>query len=229
MNVTFLITYFAHEGLLDICLGSIKRYHPDSNIVISQQLEDHPIRAKNIKLISHDMRKEVWADVARRLLENCNTDIAVFIEHDAFLLKSLQPLIEMIKDGKYDLIGPEENIPISKLNRNYPGMVCQNFFIVNAKKIKELGLNNIKTRIEGYESAHGISQVLDKKLFLPVKESGYAHGTFYGDYIHHLWYGSYPKRNIEYDGVNRLFLESESERLIKDYYNDEIRSLHGNL
>lgn len=225
--ITFCITHFANLPLLEICLDSIKKFHPNDRIIVSQQLRDEPPTVNGFDLIYHEMRGKPWSDVATGLLKECQTDIAVFIEHDAFLLKPLDSLVDRIKSGEYDMIGPEEVIPLEHLDRNAPGMICQNFFMINAKKIKELGLDKIVVRgregEQNRESGHGMSQTFDKKLYLPVIASGYGYGTYYGDHVHHLWYGSFKKRPVENDGVNKLWMEFESERVIKDYKESKIR------
>jgi hypothetical protein len=177
------------------------------------------------------MKKGVWVDVAIGLAKACKTDIAVYMEHDSILLRNIDDMIKKIEDGEYDAIGVEEVIPSYGLNRNSPGFMNQNFFIINMKKMKEIGLNKMRidytipfpSQIKNQESGYGISQSLENKLFLPVKDSGYACGTFYGDMAHHMWYGSYPKRGVEYDGINRLWLSEEVDRFIKDYWDNKIQ------
>jgi hypothetical protein len=104
-------------------------------------------------------------------------------------------------------------------------MICQNFFIVNAEKMHDIGLEKMRLdytlpmpELKNKESGYGVSQVMEKKLFMPVKESGYGHGTFYGDHVHHLWYGSYRGRNTWVDNVNPMWLDYEAQRLVKDYW-----------
>lgn len=227
-KITFLITYFAHPELMKICLDSIRKHHPDDPIIVSRQVEDAPIDFGDAKVIEHDMRKAMWAEVAQGLMRECETDVAVFVEHDAFILRNIQDMIDKIGD-EYDLIGPEEVMHI----RNSPGMMCQNFFIINVKKMKEIGLDKVWVRDvpklkelhpgRNVESGHGISQSFEKKLFLPVIESGYAFGTYYGDVAHHLWFGSYKKRNTMIDNVSPLYMEEETQRLIKDYWDKNIK------
>lgn len=233
-KVTFLVTFYAQPQLLEVCLDSIRKYYPHNPIIIGQQVGDKPIDLvldDNITVIYHDMSAKTWVYAAIGLAEVCDTDIAVYIEHDAFLLRNIDDMFKKIEDGEYDAVGVEEIIPSPGLNRNSPGMMNQNFFIINMKKMKEIGLDKMKIDhsklylpLKNKESGYGISQSLEKKLFLPVKDSGYACGTYYGDMAHHLWYGSYPKRNIEYDNINRLWLKEAVDKLIRDYWKNEIRS-----
>jgi len=226
-DLTFLITYWAHPELLEICLDSINKFHPDSKIVVSQQIDDdfnfEQDSDNKIRIECHDMKRTQWASVATNLIMMCQTDYAAFIEHDAFLLKSLDPLIKEVMDGTYDLIGPEEVCNI----RNSPEMIAQNFFIINVKKMKESGLGNIWVRnieevrknCKNIESGYGITQTLTNHKFMKMKESGYGHGTYYDDYIHHQWYGSYREREtLLTDLVPRDWLEEEANRVIKDYW-----------
>ncbi len=231
MDFTFLVTYYAAYNLLEICRDSLDKFYPDAKKIMSQQDEfDINDLGKWDKELRHNMQKEAWAHVCRNLIEACDTDIGVFIEHDVFLLKPIDDLIEMVRSGKYDLVGVDEDIPGL---RKCPGSANQNFFILNIKKIKEMGINTVNITEEGIkrrkekgyqdESAFGLSDALDKKYLLKAKYSGYAHGTVYGDYAHHLWWGSYPKRRVENDGVDRIWLENEVERLIQDYWNNNLK------
>ena len=163
---TFCITHYAHANLLQVCVDSIKKFYPESRIIISQQINDESeIDIEGTDKIYHDMKTNNWSEVAIGLLKECKTDIAVFIEHDGFLLNHLDNYIELIDNGKYDLIGPEEVIPFNGLNRYAPGMVTQNFFIVNVNKLKGLGLDRVRffdsdtyKDYKNKESGYGISQ-----------------------------------------------------------------------
>lgn len=234
INPTFCVTYFAQPELLDICLDSIRKYYPDSPIIVSQQIGDEELSESfskyNFKLIKHTMRDGgVWVDAAIGLMNACETKVGVFMEHDTFLVKHIDNLIEYIEMDKYDIIGPEEVCDI----RNSPGFVMQNFFIINAKKMQDIGTENMRIRnieelkangIGSLESGYGISQSMEKKLFLPVTNSSYAYGMYYGDYVHHLWYGSYRQRNTYDDGVEPSWMELEATDLIYDYWNQTFRT-----
>lgn len=235
-NVTFLITYYAHPELLKVCLDSIEKYHSDSQIIISQQIEDgfnyKQGSSDRVKIEYHDMKHTQWAAVASNLMMVCQTDYAVFMEHDAFLLKSLQPLMDEVQNGTYDLIGPEEICLI----RNSPGMIAQNFFIINLRKMREAGLEKIWVRdieevkkiCKNVESGYGITQTLHNHKFMKMTQSGYGRGTFYDDYVHHLWYGSYKKRNVAHE-LNTLWMDYETERLIEDYWNGKISGSNNSI
>ena len=229
-DLTFLVTYFAQPDLLKVNRDSLDKHHPNALKIISQQADYEPNDlGRWDKMLRHNMRAHTWSQVCKNLITACDTEIGVFIEHDAFLLRPLDELLDLVRSGEHDLIGPEEEIP--RL-RHSPGMVCQSFFIVNVGKFKrEYDLEHVDVRdIErrkdaGYqiESAHGISQTFDKKKFLPVKYSGYAHGTLYGDYVHHLWYGSYPKRDLTIDNIDKEWMGTEAERLTDDYWNNNLQ------
>ena len=228
-QITFLVTYYSHQSLLGICIDSIKKFYPNSKIIVSQQTGDYDIEKDGFDLIKHDMKKGSWSDVAKQLLEHCETDIAVFMEHDVFLLKPLDCLIDKIESEEYDMIGPEEVCDL----RNSPGIMMQNFFILNVKKMKSIGLENVRVKnvddlkargCRNIESGHGISESFDKKLFLPITNSGYAKGMYYGDVAHHLWFGSYRERDVLSDGINPRWMETESIDLIDDYWNQTFKT-----
>ena len=216
---SFLVTYYAHPELLRACLDSIRRFHPEAPIVISQQAGDDPIpdALKPFTRISHDMSANRWAAAAQGLMKACPTDIGVFLEHDCVLLKPADDLVAKL--GAYNLIGVEE--VIEKL-RHSPGFAAQSFFILDVKRflesygIEAVCVSNPEAlgQLKNVESAYGITQHSERILFLPVIRSGYAWGTYYGDQVHHLWYGSYRKRLAEEYGG---WLEHETKRFLADY------------
>lgn len=232
-DITFLVTYFAQPELLKICLDSIRKFYPNDKIIVSQQKRDDPVDVGSARLIEHDMADVVWAGVAKQLIEKCDTEIGIFIEHDAFLLRNIDEEINLIKNGSFDLIGPEEVNHI----RHSPGFISQNFFMLNVSKMKEIGTEKVYVRdipklkelqaegkLQNIESGYGITQSFDNKMLLPVTPSGYAFGTYYGNMAHHLWYGSYRKRDTWIDNVSPQWMDHEANRLIEDYWNGKIKT-----
>ena len=83
---TFCVTHYAHANLLQVCIDSIKKFYPQSRIVISQQINDESeIDIDGTEKIYHDMKVNNWSEVAIGLLKECKTKTAVFIEHDAYI------------------------------------------------------------------------------------------------------------------------------------------------
>ena len=220
--MTFLVTYYAHPELLRVCIGSIKKFYPKVRIVVSQQINDMeiPEDITGFELITHDMRHDSWAGACIGLMKACGDDIGVFMEHDCTLLKPINDLIK--KMDEYDLIGTEELIPGL---RNSPGYANQNFFILDCGKfVKKWGYGAVWVnpmamipKPQNVESGYGITQHSEKILFLQITPSGYAHGTYYGDYVHHMWFGSYRERNVAVDGVSFIEMEIAVNNFIKDY------------
>ena len=217
---SFLITYYDQEDQLKTCIESIRKFYPNNPIILSEESDEIPTELKVDKHIFHNMKQDSWAGACRGLMLNCPTDIGVFIEHDCVLMKPIDDLVNKLNE--FDLIGVEEVIPDL---RNSPGYANQNFFILNVKKfIDTHGIDAIKVTVKdemkslkNIESAYGISQHSPKIFWLPVKNSGYGHGTYYGDYVHHMWYGSYRRRNVASDGVDTNWLDTEVYRFIKDF------------
>jgi hypothetical protein len=94
--------------------------------------------------------------------------------------------------------------------------------------MKEIGIqkcrvdpSKIAHPIKNIESGYGISQCLDRKFFMPVAASGYGHGTYYGNHVHHLWYGSYRKRDTLIDNVDPKWMDFEASRLVADYWKNK--------
>lgn len=227
--MTFYVTYFAHPELLRICINSIRKFYPTEKIVVSQQVDDMeiPKDITGFELISHDMKKKSWADVAIGFMKNFPDDVGVFMEHDCVLLKPIENLVQKL--GEFDLVGVEEVIPGL---RNAGGYANQNFFILKVNDfVSKYGydavfvdVSKMNPKPHNVESAFGISQHSNKIFWLPVSRSGYAWGTFYGDYAHHMWYGSYRQRNTEQDGVTFWDMEDAVEKFINDYNNNELCS-----
>lgn len=226
INWTFLVTYYCQPEFLSVCLDSIKKYHPATQVIVSQQIGDMPF--KSALRIEHDMKQHLWADAAIGLMARCNTTYAVLMEHDVFLTKGLTDLMYKIEKEEKDLIGVED---VVEGLRASPGFAMQNFMLLNVSKLKRKGLSLAKVRnrhelqhLKNIESGYGITQVFKDSLeFIgPVTESGYGSGTFYGDYAHHFWYGSYRERDISVDRQSPEILELEAQRLIEDYWNNDI-------
>lgn len=227
-NYTFLTTYFAGYDMLMAHNDSIEKYHPGAPKIMSRQDDFEPDDlGRWDKILFHDMNKILWAGVCKNLSIACETDIGIFIEHDCILMKSIKPLIDMVASGEVDVIGAEEVI---EGLRFAPEMMCNSFTVINMKKLKELGLHNINVRDRekrnkfGYhvESSHGLYQTFSNKMYLRIKRSGYGYGTFYGDYAHHMWYGSHRKRMLDSD-VDKNWLVQESDRLLYDYWTNNFK------
>jgi hypothetical protein len=219
-KISFLVTYCSQEDQLKRCLSSIHKFYPDAPIIVSQDIDDMEVEMNVTRVIHHDMQRYTWAEACKGLMGACPTDIGVFMEHDCVLLKPIDDLIEKL--GEYDLIGVEE---VYGGMRNSPGFANQNFFILDTKRfIQEHGLDGINmrdlekyTHLQNRESGYGISQSSKNIYWLKMTPSGYGHGSYYGDYIHHMWFGAYRKRLVESDGVDRQWLDDEVYRFLKDY------------
>lgn len=227
-NISFLVTYYDQEDQLRACINSIRKFYPKVPIILSQEDCDFPI-AEDIKVdkhIYHSMRRESWAGACKGLMKSCPTDIGVFVEHDCVLLKPIDDLVNKL--NQFDLVGIEEVYPGM---RNSPGFANQNFFIIDVKKfIDKHGLDSVNMKdIDNYkhlqnrESGYGITQNSNNIYWLKLTPSGYGKGSFYGDYIHHMWFGGYRQRIVESDGIDRKWLDDEVYRFLKDYENSCIK------
>ncbi len=254
-RISFCVTHSSNPQLLNICLDSIAKHTKlPYEIIISEQFDTkfpHSFTGGEMnitKLLTHNMNKYPWSRVAETMRGHANGDVCVFIEHDAFLLRSIDPFITLVENDFTLFVGAEENIPLPCLDRYNPGMQVQSFFIMNQcpfddfftsietepteyggkdfnyywEKVTHLKDGSETQKHRNFESAHGVAQSLNP-LFLPVLPSGYGYGTTYGSYVHHLWYGSYKERNVERDGVDPVIQGAEAERLIQDYWRGNLK------
>ena len=213
-DVTFLTPHAADEILFDIFKESVERYTPANILTITTKETKH------------------WAEAFKWLYDNCPTDIAVFIDDDAFILRDISPLIDSVRQGKYSMVGftykTEEHV---KHNYFQP-----NFLIVNLKKFKEeFGEDAMLVDKEladkelgpGGSSIpmYGICQKLrdrkNKVLDFKILEN-YKFANVLEDkgtpYVFHLWYGAWRHRKSPEGDL------SERDKTVSDdFWSDKLK------
>ena len=213
-DVTFLTPHAADEILFDIFKESVKRHTPAKILTITKEETRH------------------WGEAFKWLYNNCPTNIAVFIDDDAFILRDISPLIDSVRKGKYSMVGftykTEEHV---KHNYFQP-----NFLIVNLKKFKEeFGEDAMFTDEEladkelgpGGSSIpmYGISQKLrhkKNKVLDFIISDNYKFANVLWDrnipYVLHLWYGAWRHRRSPEGDM------SERDKTVSDdFWNDELK------
>lgn len=204
MNFTYLIPHAGSEELFALTKKSIEKYTPAPIITVGKEVKNWP---------------EAW----RRLWDSCPTDIGIFMDDDAILLKDITPLIEMVASGEYDAVGIEGLPPCP---RNHKGYFDFNFMVIDITRFKrkhgEPYTDMVQAKEEipqglSIEPFYGVSQKLRGRIFsLPRESTGYGLATTH-EYLIHLWYGAWRHRNAWNDGLSPEWFMEREKQFIKDH------------
>lgn len=205
--------------MMTIHLASIRQFYPTAPILVSKrgggagEMEAYRARFG----IQYWLEECGLLDAHLRLLKRCDTEWVCVVDHDVVLLSSLDPYIEALRRGDYDLLGVEERIrEPSGVNwrrlapefdgwlRLAPGQVTCNFVVFNVRDfVTRWGLRGVigaRPRCgKDYELDFGIGQRLTRhKYLLPyhTRRYGLANVLMDGDtpVAWHQWYGSHRGR-----------------------------------
>lgn len=216
--VSFVTPYWSGREMMRIHLESIRRYYPAAPILISKRGGD-PGEMESYRRefgVRHWMEEREFPDAYALLLQRCETEYVCVLDHDAILLASLDPYLEGLAEGRYDLVGVEERIRVpDRIWKNRwpelggwlrfaPGCVAANFILFNLRAFKRRwGVRGIRgKRPVGtlhYEFDYGIGQKLTRQhLLRPFHARKYGMGNLLADagvpIVWHQWYGSYRTR-----------------------------------
>lgn len=212
-DITYLMPKASDEILFNIAKESINRYMPARILTCGKDQTRH------------------WGEAFMWLFNSCPTDIGVFIDDDAFILRDITPLIDLIRSEEYSIVGFTERLIGKHKEFQY---YQPNFMILNIKKFKaEFGKDGINVdvplarrelgMITNPEFMYGISQKLkgrkNKDLNFRLSEH-YKLANLLSDgdidYVLHLWYGAWRHR--------RDRDMSERDNLVsKDFWNNELK------
>lgn len=188
-DVTYLVPRASDDILFNIAKESINRYTPANILTCGKD------KAKN------------WGEAFRWLFNNCPTDIGIFIDDDAFILRDITPLINAVRSGAFTLVGfTDRGKPEYKKYQYFQ----PNFLIMNIKKFKEeFGEGGINVDVEqatkelgtNPEFMYGISQKVRGRKnidldFVLSKHYKFANLLYDKEipYVLHLWYGAWRHR-----------------------------------
>ena len=205
-----------------IHLASIRQFYPTAPILISKKgnVESDVEEMEGYRTefgVAYWIEDCNYVDAFLRLLERCNTEYACIADHDVVLLSSLDPFLEGLNKGLWDLVGIEERIrevpgidwkQLAPLYNGWmrfaPGYTDSNFLLFNWRKFfRQWGLRGIRGKrpsgMWDFEYHYGICQKLKRhKYLLPFHSRSYGLGNLLKDgdtnVLWHQWYGSYQKR-----------------------------------
>jgi hypothetical protein len=207
--ISFLTPYWCGQEMMRIHLGSIRQFYPQAPILVSKKDDD----AEEMEAHRAEFGIRYWLEdcgywaALLRLLKRCDTEYVCICDHDTVLLSGLGPLLQGLRDGRYELVGIEERIRFPDRDewlRFAPGYMDTAFMMFNLTEfIATWGPRGIKGRrtpgtLE-WEEHYGICQKLKlHKYLLPFHAPKYGLANLLKDgetpVVWHQWYGSYRAR-----------------------------------
>jgi len=245
--ISFLTPYWDGREMMRIHLASIRRFYPTVPILVSkrggdqEEMEAH----KREFDIRYWLEELPYEEALAALFERCETPYVCVLDHDAILLSSLDPLLNGLREGEYDLVGIEDGIrvPGSGWMRIAPGYMDATFLMFNWRGFKDRwGVEGITWK-DAPGTAHddyhyGICQKLKRhKYLLPYHTRKYGIGNLLKDgdtpILWHQWYGSFRKRLVgtepealEFGTSERLAMTEKGESaFLADYPNLDLSDL----
>jgi hypothetical protein len=216
MNFTYLIAHAGSEELFDACKGAINKY-TTGNIITSDKT-----------MFKH------WGEAFRWLFNNCPTDVGIFIDDDALILRDITSLIKLVESGECGIVGFTNRGVGKHTEYQY---FQPNFMIINIKRFKEeFGAHSIDVDIElaknelgvNPEFMYGISQKLrgrnNKDLSSKLIDKYWPANVLSDgdtDYVLHLWYGAWKHRKSPVGDMNERDM-----MVIKDFWDNKLKIPH---
>jgi hypothetical protein len=237
--ISFVTPYLSGPEMMEIHLASIRKFYPFAPILVSkkggglEEMEDY----RRTFDIRYSLEECAYHDALFRLLERCETDYVCILDHDTVLLSSLDPLLNGLGQGSYDLVGIEERIrtpewvwkrlwpEIGGWMRFAPGYMDATFLMFNLRTFQQKwGLRGL-VRNRPLDSApinelhYGLCEKLSRHEYLmPYHVPKYGMGNllvFGGTTIlWHQWYGSYRARQLDLEPASPETLDPDGKILV---------------
>ena len=111
-DLSFLTPYWSGSEMMRIHLASLRRFYPAAPILVSKRGgDDGEMEAWRREFgIDYQLEECGYTDAYLRLLQRCKTQYVCVLDHDTVLLSGLEPLLQGLRDRRYDLVGIEERI-----------------------------------------------------------------------------------------------------------------------
>lgn len=206
MPISFLTPYLSGLKWLELHISSIKKFHPDSEIIISAVNDEGANIAKKHGALYLNERLE-FIPAAESLFSKAKNDVIVFSNHDTVLFSNINYLAEKLND--FDLIGIEERIKWPdregwfRYAPGYMDLTLMMFSRTNAKSKMptwpKFSPSNPKAQNRNHELHYGLCEALPKHYYLkPFGVKKYGIGNLIRDgsenILWHQWFGSWKKR-----------------------------------
>jgi hypothetical protein len=213
--ISFLTPYWCGRELMRIHLASIRQFYPQAPILVSKY-DDDPEEKEEMEAHRAEFGIRYWLEdcwhsaALLRLLRRSETEYVCICDHDAVLLSSLDPLLEGLMEGRYELVGIEDRIRFpdrEEWMKFSLGYMDTSFIMFNLRQfLRQWGLRGIRGRRTpgtlDWDDHYGICQKLKRhKYLLPFHARKYGCANLLKDgetpILWHLWYGSYRKRLLD--------------------------------
>ena len=205
--LTFCIAHFNSPEFLDATLHSVRQFHPDARVIVSDASSEWDQYAA-AKSVCRRHRAEMHPLALRhrhtRLLNymfrQIRSRVAVYLDQDCVLLESLDPLIQQIQSGKV-LAGPRDEFLATHPNfcaryphaaghsfRTRPEFVHASLMVMDVPRIRQWSSKPFIWRKEWgkhpLERYYGMTELVrrnqpDGVLTLDSAHTGYGLGHVY--------------------------------------------------
>jgi hypothetical protein len=250
-QLSFLTPYWSGAEMMRIHLASIRRFHPDAPILISQRGHD----GAEMEACRRDFGVQYWVEdcgytnAYLRLLQRCQTRFACVLDHDTVLLSPIDSLVAHVADGRAGLVGIEERIRLPRAItseawpgldgwlRFAPGCTASNFLIFDWQAFaSRWGLRGIfgtpQAGARHFDFDYGIGQRLPAHHYLkPYHAARYGLGNLLRDgeapVLWHQWYGSYRTRLgvVPAEAALTAIAQAGEQAFLADYPNLDLSAL----
>jgi len=206
-SLTFCIAHFNAPDFLDATLHAIRRFHPESRIIVADASSEwrEYIAAKTVcrrhRAELHPLAtRHRHTGLLNYMFRQIRTRTGVFLDQDCVLLDSLDPLVEQIQSGKV-LTGPRDEFRFThpdfcvrfpklagQLLRDRPDFVHASLMVMDAPRIRQWSAKPFiwhnewgKHPLERY---YGLTELVrrhqpDGVLMLDGQHTGYGFGQIY--------------------------------------------------
>jgi|SRR3989344_2219015 len=244
-NISFVTPYLSGTKWLELHLATIRKFHPQAEIVISAPDES---ARKIVERFGgrYFANNKGYLQAIAFLFEEAKNDHIILSDCDTLFFANIDYLVEKLK--KFDLIGIEERIKHPIKNRWYryaPGYTDLTIIVFSRSKAKK----NISTwpffpefspspKNQNNEDHYAFCELLTKHYYLrPFTTDKYGLGNLIRDggrnIAWHQWFGSWEKRasfisekpRDDNPYPNMEELKKAEERFFADYPSLDFSSL----
>ncbi len=205
--ISFITPYLSGKRWLEMHLSSIRKFHPDDEIIIcaTDNSAKEIVKKYNGRYFNNN---EEYYQAVEFMFSKSSNDTIVLSDNDTVLLSNIKYLADKL--SKFEIIGVEEKIrnPIQKNWHRYaPGYMDMTFFMFSKAKFKSKikdwpkipSFEFSKPNLNNTEPHYSLCEIFPKHYYLlPYHITRYGLGNLVKDgnkqILYHQWYGSWEKR-----------------------------------